>query len=393
VTTGPVAAASVGARLDAVADDLTALSRRLHAHPEVAWQEERAVGWLAEALGDLGLAVDVGVCDLPTAFRASVGDGPLHLAVCAEYDALPGLGHACGHNLIAATAVGVAAALAPVVDDLGITLHVLGTPAEEGAGGKVVMLERGGFDGLHAAVMAHPGPVDVARARPYAVAHLAVAYDGRGSHAAAYPEHGVNAADAFTVAQVAVGLLRQQLPSSVRTHGLVTRGGEAPNAIPARTEGRWYVRADTLAELAEVEPRVRCCFEAGAVATGCELSVELEGPRYAELRTDEQLLARYVEHAAARGRTFHDGDPRAAMSRASTDLGNVSQVLPVIHPYVGIGSWPAVNHQPEFAAATVTPEAESAMLDAAAALAGTLVDAATDRMLRSHLMDGGSSAA
>jgi amidohydrolase len=393
VTTGPAAASSVGARLDAVADDLVALSRRLHAHPEVAWQEERAVGWLAEALGVLGLAVDVGVCDLPTAFRATVGDGPLHLAVCAEYDALPGLGHACGHNLIAATAVGVAAALAPAVDDLGITLHVLGTPAEEGAGGKVVMLERGGFDGLHAAVMAHPGPLDVARARPYAVAHLAVAYDGRGSHAAAYPEHGVNAADAFTVAQVAVGLLRQQLPPSVRTHGLLTRGGEAPNAIPARTEGRWYVRADTLAELADVEPRVRRCFEAGAVATGCALTVELEGPRYAELRTDDALLARYVEHAAARGRTFHDGDPRAAMSRASTDLGNVSQMLPVIHPYVGIGSWPAVNHQPEFAAATVTPEAERAMLDAAAALAATLVDAATDPTLRSHLMDGGSSAA
>ena len=160
----------------------------------------------------------------------------------------------------------------------------MGTPAEEGAGGKILMLERGGFDGSHAAVMAHPGPFSVARSRPYAVSHFAVSYDGRGSHAAAYPELGVNAADAFTVAQVAIGLLRQQLPSSVRTHGVVTRGGEAPNVIPARTEGRWYIRAETLAQLAEIEPRVQQCFEAGALATGCDVTVELEGPRYAELQ-------------------------------------------------------------------------------------------------------------
>jgi len=390
-----VAAASRVARraVADAADGLTALSRRLHANPEVAWEEERAAGWLADSLVELGMSVEAGVCELPTALRASIGSGPLQLAVCAEYDALPGLGHACGHNLIAASALGVAHAMAGLVDDLGVTLHVLGTPAEEGAGGKVVMLERGGFDGLHAAVMAHPGPFGVARSKPYAVAHFAVSYDGRGSHAAAYPELGVNAADAFTVAQIAIGLLRQQLPSSVRTHGVVTVGGEAPNAIPAHTEGRWYVRAETLEQLADVEPRVRRCFEAGALATGCELSVELEGPRYAELRTDEFLLERYVTNVGESGQALHDDDPRAAMSRASTDMGNVSQTLPVIHPYFGIGSWPAVNHQPEFAAATVTATAEAAMLDTAITLALTLIDAATQPAIRSHLMNGGSSAA
>lgn len=390
---GPAASAVAERAIANAAGDLTALSQRLHAHPEVAWEEERAAAWLAAALTDLGMSVDVGLCELPTAFRATVGSGPLHLAVCAEYDALPGLGHACGHNLIAASAVGVAHGLTRLVDDLGVTLHVLGTPAEEGAGGKILMLERGAFDGLHAAVMAHPGPFSVARSRPYAVSHFAVSYEGRGSHAAAYPELGVNAADAFTVAQVAIGLLRQQLPSSVRTHGVVTKGGEAPNVIPAHTEGRWYIRAETLAQLAEIEPRVQQCFEAGALATGCDVTVELEGPRYAELRTDEGLIDRYAKRIGTLGHALYDDDSRAAMSRASTDMGNVSQVLPVIHPYFGIGSWPAVNHQPEFAAATITSTAEAAMLDTATALARTLIDAATQPTLRSHLTDGGSSAA
>lgn len=390
---GPAASAVAERAIANAAGDLTALSQRLHAHPEVAWEEERAASWLAAALTDLGMSVDVGLCELPTAFRATVGSGPLHLAVCAEYDALPGLGHACGHNLIAASAVGVAHGLTRLVDDLGVTLHVLGTPAEEGAGGKILMLERGAFDGLHAAVMAHPGPFSVARSRPYAVSHFAVSYEGRGSHAAAYPELGVNAADAFTVAQVAIGLLRQQLPSSVRTHGVVTKGGEAPNVIPSHTEGRWYIRAETLAQLAEIEPRVQQCFEAGALATGCDVTVELEGPRYAELRTDEGLIDRYAKRIGTLGHALYDDDSRAAMSRASTDMGNVSQVLPVIHPYFGIGSWPAVNHQPEFAAATITATAEAAMLDTATALARTLIDAATQPTLRSHLTDGGSSAA
>ena len=179
----------------------------------------------------------------------------------------------------------------------------------------------------------------------------------------------------------------------MRTHGVVTKGGEAPNVIPAHTEGRWYIRAETLAQLAEIEPRVQQCFEAGALATGCDVTVELEGPRYAELRTDEGLIDRYAKRIGTLGHALYDDDSRAAMSRASTDMGNVSQVLPVIHPYFGIGSWPAVNHQPEFAAATITATAEAAMLDTATALAHTLIDAATQPTLRSHLTDGGSSAA
>jgi amidohydrolase len=364
---------------------LIQLSRELFDDPETAWEEVRSARRVAGVLSDNGFDITERYCGLETAFLARAGSGDLHMALCAEYDALPGLGHACGHNLISAITVGAAMALAPVADDLGVTVTVIGTPAEEGGGGKIELLDRNGFDGQHAAAMIHPGPVDVARAQPYAVSHSHIEYTGKAAHAAAYPERGINAADAFTIAQVAIGLLRQQLPSSVRVHGMVTRGGEAPNAIAERTEGRWYVRAETLAELAAVEPRVMRCFEAGALATGAELSVTPESKPYAEFRTDEDLLACYERRATAVGRQFASG-PDTMMARASTDMGNVSQALPAIHPYIGIDSLPAVNHQPEFAAATITPAAETAIAHGAVALAGTVVDAATDPDIRQRLL-------
>ena len=366
--------AAAAATVAAGAEDLVALSRRLHAHPETAWEEHRAAGWVGEILAAAGFAMTRRYLGLDTALLASAGSGPYRVGLCAEYDALPGLGHACGHNLIAATAVGAALALAPLADDLGLTVELYGTPAEEGGGGKIEMLNRGAFTGLDLAMMAHPAPVDVAEARPFAVSHSHVTYRGRAAHAAAYPEHGVNAADAFTVAQVAIGLLRQQLPPGVRVHGVLTRGGEAPNAIPERTEGRWYVRAETLADLAALEPRIRRCFEAGALATGCELEITPESEPYSEFRTDERALAAYRHNAEALGRRFADGATAARMNRASTDMGNVSLVVPAIHPYVGIGSLPALNHQREFAAHCVGGTAERAMLDAATALAWTAMD-------------------
>ncbi|GAB23122.1 putative amidohydrolase [Gordonia polyisoprenivorans NBRC 16320 = JCM 10675] len=364
---------------------LTTLSRELYDDPEIAWEEVRSARRVADRLSDAGFEITEKYCGLDTAFAATIGTGDLHFALCAEYDALPGLGHACGHNLISAITVGAALALAPLTDDLGLRLTVIGTPAEEGGGGKIEMLERNGFDGQHAAAMVHPGPVDVARARPFAVSHNHIEYHGKAAHAAAYPERGVNAADAFTVAQVAIGLLRQQLPSSVRVHGMMTRGGEAPNAIAEHTEGRWYVRAETLAELAEVTPRVLRCFEAGALASGARLTVTPESRPYAEFRTDEQLLGLYERRATALGRRFETG-PDSMMARASTDMGNVSQLLPAIHPYIGIDSMPAVNHQAEFAAATLSPAAETAIAHGALAMAGTVVDAAMQSTVRTRLL-------
>ncbi len=384
---------SVSAAHDAVASALArtrgrvvGLSHALHADPEVAWEEVRAARRLCGLLDDLGYDVTPGVADLPTAFAATTGSGPLHVAICAEYDALPGLGHACGHNMIAAMAVGAATALRPLADDLGLRVTVLGTPAEEGGGGKVYLLERGAFNGVHAAMMVHPGPVDVAEAEPFAVSHLRVRFHGKGAHAAAYPEQGVNAADAFTVSQVAIGLLRQQLPSSTRVHGIQTRGGEAPNVIPELTEGRWYVRAANLAQLDVVEQRVRRCFEAGALATGSELEIEPESPPYAEFVNDPDLVTSYRAHAQALGRRFAEGDPAGRMNRASTDMGNVSCVIPAMHPYIGIDSLPAVNHQQEFAAHCVSPAADAAVLDGSAAMAHVVIDAATTPELRARVL-------
>ncbi|MFZ0323965.1 MAG: M20 family metallopeptidase [Actinomycetes bacterium] len=374
-------------RVSEASDDLVALSHRIHAHPETAWQEHRAAAWVGEVLAGAGFEVHGRYLGLDTALRARAGTGPLTVVVCAEYDALPGLGHACGHNIIAASSVGTALALADVADELGITVVLLGTPAEEGGGGKIELLERGGFDDADLAVMAHPGPVDVARAAPFAVSHLDVRYHGHAAHAAAYPEDGVNASDAFTVAQVAIGLLRQQLAADTRVHGLVTRAGEAPNAIPELSEGRWYVRASSTERMLATRERVLRCFEAGAVATGCTVEVSDSSRPYTEFRTDPDLVDAYIRNAETLGRSFSDGSTGLGrMSRASTDMGNVSQVVPAIHPYVGIDSAPAVNHQLEFASACISSAADAAVLDAALGLAWTVADVAADDDARARVV-------
>jgi amidohydrolase len=369
------------------ADGLVDLSHRIHAHPELAWEEVRACAWVADAMADGGFDVKPQAYGVATAVEAVKGTGPMTVVVCAEYDALPGLGHACGHNVIAASSVGAALALGAVADDLGIRVKLMGTPAEEGAGGKLELLDRGAFDDAHLALMSHPGPVDVARAEAYAVSHLRVSYEGKAAHAAAYPDLGVNASDALTVAQVALALLRQQLPPDVRVHGIVTHGGDAPNVIPDRTEASWYVRGTTLDQMERIERRVRDCFEAGALATGCTVRVTSEGKPYADFRNDTAVLSRYVANAEQVGRRFADpADPATRMNRASTDMGNVSQVVPAIHPYIGIDSLPAVNHQPEFAAAAASPAADRAVVDAAKALALTVADVASDSGERDRLL-------
>ncbi|MBL3699117.1 amidohydrolase [Leucobacter luti] len=372
--------ARIAARAAGVDAELIALSNALHANPEIGWQEHRSAAAVAALLTAHGFTVEQPYLGLDTAVRAvRTPRGLPHFTVgfLAEYDALPGLGHACGHNLISAMSVGAAIALAAVADELGIAVELIGTPAEEGGGGKIVLLERGAFTELDLALMAHPAPVDVAEARPFAVTHWHVSYDGAAAHAAAYPERGINANDAFLIAQLAIGLLRQQLPATARVHGVQTRGGEAPNAIPERTEGRWYVRAETTAELLALESRVRACFEAGALATGATLTITPESERYAEMRTDEAALEHYRENARALGRSF-DVDPAAAsMNRASTDMGNVSQLVRAIHPYIGVGGT-ASNHQPAFAESCVGERAEQALRDGVRALAWTALDVAAD---------------
>jgi amidohydrolase len=355
-------------------DSLVALSHRIHEHPELKFEEEQSSRWVAGALADGGLPVDIGICDLPTAFSCVVGDGPLHIAICAEYDALPGIGHACGHNIIAAAAVGAGLALAPLVDDLGITVHVIGTPAEEGGGGKVYLLERGAFDGVHAAMMVHPFPREDVAPTVTAVSHMHVQYTGRAAHAALAPELGVNAGDAFTVAQVALGLLRQHIRATDQIHGVITNGGDVPNIIPAHAEGFWMARARTLDEVHTLRPRVLHCFEAGALATGATLEVEDVSPDYAHMEHDDELVELYRANAHEIGRPPSDD----GSDRFSTDMGNISLAMPSIHPCLAIDTDGAVNHQPEFAQAAINASADRAVFEGALGMAWTVADLARD---------------
>ena len=359
--------------VEANAQTLIGLSHRVHAHPELKFEETRSSEWTAGVLSDAGLAVEAGICDLPTAFSCRIGTGSLHLAICAEYDALPGIGHACGHNIIAATAVGAGLALAKLVDDLDLCISVIGTPAEEGGGGKVFMLERGAFAGVDAAMMVHPAPYEDLTPRVSAVAHFAVDYEGRASHAAAAPELGINAADAFTVAQVAIGLLRQHLRAGDQVHGIVTHGGDAANIVPAHAEGLWMVRSPTIADLAKTRPRVERCFEAGALATGATLGIADVSPVCSHMEHDHEMVDVYRANAVALGR---EPDDEHEMT-FSTDMGNVSLDIPSIHPCIAIESDGAVNHQPEFAGACINASADRAVLEGALAMAWTAIDLAT----------------
>jgi amidohydrolase len=382
------AKAAARERVESTRDSLIELSHRIHAHPELGFEEERASSWLCESLTDAGFAVEKGICGLPTAFRARAGSGPLHIGICAEYDCLPGIGHACGHNLIAASAVGAALGAVKVADELGLTVSVIGTPAEEvgNAGGKILLLERGAFDGIHAAMMVHPAPFDLLKANIIAASMFDVHYTGKESHASAFPELGINAADALTIAQTALGLLRQHIRSTDRIHGIVTNGGTAPNVVPAHTSARYIVRSETLDRLTELRPRVHRCFEAGGLATGATVQITGGDKPYAQMRHHEAMARLYRSNSEALGRPFPDPGEWETRPSGSTDMGNVSLVIPSIHPMIGINSLPAVNHQPEFAQHCVTADADKALCDGALAMAWTCIDLALNQDVRNELI-------
>ncbi|APU17410.1 MULTISPECIES: M20 family metallopeptidase [Actinoalloteichus] len=370
------------------AEELIDLSHRIHAHPELAFAEHQSMAAVAELVADHGFEVERGVGGLDTAMVGTAGGGELVVAVCAEYDALPEIGHACGHNIIAAASVGAALALSAVADELGITVRLIGTPAEEVGGGKVLLLERGVFDGAAMAMMVHPSPYEMCEPRSKAIADLEVHYRGRASHAAAAPELGVNAADALTVAQVAIGLARQHFEPGQQVHGIVTHGGAAPNIVPAHTSAMFNLRAAEIDSLRRLEHRIRCCLEAGAVATGADWEAAAISPDYAELRAEPRLVEAYREAIVKLGRTPDGRDEEASRVVGSTDMGNVTRLIPGIHPTISIDCGDAVPHQPEFAAACSTESADRAVLDGATAMAWTVVSAATNEGLRAELLAG-----
>jgi amidohydrolase len=369
--------------------DLVELSHAIHAEPELAFAEHRSCAKAQTLVAERGFEITAAAGGLDTAFRADFGSGPLTVGVCAEYDALPEIGHACGHNIIAAAAVGAALALADVADELGLRVSLLGTPAEEFGGGKVLLLNAGVFDDLAVSVMVHPGPVDIAAARSLTLSAVRVIYRGKESHASAAPFRGVNAADAATVAQVAIGLLRQQLAPGQQVHGIVTVGGQVANVIPGRTELQYTMRATDASSLADLEAKVGDCFLAGAVATGCDFHVEQTEPMYDALKPDAWMAEAVRAEMTRLGRSPVDQALEAALPLGSTDMGNVTQLMPGIHPMVGVDAGGASLHQADFTAAAAAPTADKAVLDGAIMLARTVVRLAEsseqrDRVLAAH---------
>jgi amidohydrolase len=353
--------------------DLVELSHAIHAEPELAFAEYRSCAKAQALVAERGFQITQRAAGLDTAFRADFGSGPLVVGVCAEYDALPEIGHACGHNIIAASAVGAALALAEVADDLGLTVALLGTPAEEAGGGKALMLDGGTFDDVAVAVMVHPGPSDIAGARSLALAEVTVDYRGKESHAAVAPYRGINAADAVTVAQVAIGLLRQQLSPGQMMHGIVTNGGQAVNVIPGHASLQYAMRAIESESLRELEGRIYACFAAGALAAGCEYEITTPAPPYAELKPDLWLADVFREEMRRLGREPVARDIEAGLPMGSTDMGNVTQVMPGIHPVIGVDAGGATVHQRAFAAAAAGPSADRAVVEGAIMLARTVV--------------------
>jgi amidohydrolase len=353
--------------------DLVELSHAIHAEPELAFAEHRSCAKTQALVAERGFEITAAAGGLDTAFRADFGSGPLAVGVCAEYDALPGIGHACGHNIIAASAVGAALALADVADELGLKVALVGTPAEEFGGGKILLINAGVFDDLAVAVMVHPGPVDIAAARSLTLSAVRVDYRGREAHASAAPYLGVNAADAATIAQVAIGLLRQQLAPGQQVHGIVTDGGQAANIIPGRTELQFTMRATGASSLADLEAKVRDCFLAGAVATGCDYNVEYTEPMYDALKPDPWMAETVRAEMMRLGRAPVEAELEAAQPVGSTDMGNVTQLLPGIHPMVAVDAGGASLHQPDFTVAAAGPSADRAVVEGAIMLARTVV--------------------
>ena len=383
LSSGHVGAVTVDeavAAIDAEAETLVALSLRIHAHPETAFKEVQAAGWLTAYLGERGFAVTPGIADLPTAFRAVAGQGAPAVAVLAEYDALPAIGHGCGHNIIATTAAGAGIGVRAVIERTGGTVHVIGTPAEEIYGGKAPMIRAGVFDGLDAAIMTHPGTQDSVTAKALACAELRGEYFGREAHAAAQPERGINALEAMIIAFNGINALRQHIPRTARVHGVITDGGAAPNIVPGHSEASFLVRAEEDDELAALKPRVAACFEAGALATGARVELHWNENEYQSMRTNMAIAAAHRRNLATVGRVVpEDETPRPL---GSTDMGNVSKVVPGIHPSIAIAPAEVNGHSHEFAQYAASESGQRAVIDGAKALAMTAIDILTDAALR-----------
>jgi len=368
--------ASVIAEIEARRQQLRDLSLKIHSTPELGFQEVKAAAWLSQYLEKNGFSIERGICELPTAFRGSYGQGKPAIALLAEYDALPQLGHACGHNLIAGGAIGAAVAAKLAIDRFGGSILVIGTPAEELYGGKAIMAQRGAFDNLDLAMMVHPGSHNAATTQALACIGLEVEFWGKAAHAASRPEAGINALEAMLQSFAAINSLRQHIKDKARIHGIITSGGEAANIVPAHSAGTFIVRAEDDAYLDELKEKVLNCFVGAATATGARLEYRWGEVRYAPLRNNLTLARLFRRNMQSLGRKMPLSNPDRAFG--STDMGNVSQIVPGIHPGVAIAPKEVVTHSLEFALAAASEVGIQGMLDAAKAMAMTVVDLVAD---------------
>ena len=373
------------AAVDRLARELVAVSHEIHARPELAFEEVHASQLLADTARARGLDAKLGAYGLPTAIEASFGAAGPTVALLSEYDALPGIGHACGHNIIATTALGAALALAELGARLPGRVCWLGTPAEERGGGKELMARSGAFEGVDAALMVHPAGVNIATMPCLAIAELEVTYFGVASHASAMPERGVNALDALVLGYQAIAALRQHIRPTERLHGIITDGGQAPNVVPERAAGRFYARAADAPALEALKRRVEGCFRAGAEATGARLELEWGDVDYLDLNTSWPLARRYQANAESLGRAFFPFDKLPPGVQGSTDMGNVSHRVPSIHPMIASAPPNVSIHNPEFAKWAASELGDRAVLDGAKALAMTALDFLCDAELRTEV--------
>ncbi|HEY6532367.1 MAG TPA: M20 family metallopeptidase [Acidimicrobiales bacterium] len=359
--------------IDQRASTLLAASHDIHDHPEELFGEHHAHDLLTGLLEQEGLPVERHAFGLDTAFAAEAGSEGPTIAVLLEYDALPGIGHACGHNIIAAAGLGAGLAAASLADALGGRIRILGSPAEEGGGGKVFMIEQGALEGVDAAMMVHPADVDLQWMTTIANQQIEVTYHGRPAHAAAAPWLGRNALDAAVLGYMNVAALRQHIRPEERLHGIFTDGGDKPNIVPARAAMHWYVRAATLETLQPLKERVLAALAAGATAAGCEMEHRWIDPPYADLRTNGPLCGLYAANASSIGRTVAAPDADNGVV-GSTDMGNVSYVVPSIHPMIAVAPKGVSIHTPEFARHAAGPAGDAAVIDGAKAMAMTVAD-------------------
>ena len=363
---------TVQSDIDKHRHQLADLSLKIHSNPETGFKEHKASSWLSQYLETNGFTVERGICQLETAFKASYGNKRPAIAILAEYDALPKLGHACGHNLIAAIAVGAAVASRAAVDKLGGSILVIGTPAEEIHGGKVIMAEKGAFNDIDIAMMVHPSTHDTATTKALACTSLDVEFFGREAHAAAHPEDGINALEAIILSFNAINSLRQHTRDDARIHGIISDGGQVVNVVPAHGSASFLIRARDEAYLEELKKKVLDCFKGASTAIGARLGYKWGTAQYAPMRNNIVMANLYIDNMQTLGRSVKLVHPD--QSFGSTDTGNVSQLVPSIHPSVAIAPRGVSIHSPRFAEAAASESGIQGMLDAAKAIAMTVVD-------------------